>query len=276
MRDASHPLIVPTQPRVQNDQGRHLRLGDGPTKLQDAGGRAALDPLRRGRPRPAPLHARARTRRRGRQGRAQDEVALRRALEPLSHVELVLHEGGGELQTVTGVDLVRSHRAHARIRTGFRSALSASRRCCASSASRSATTRLRGADPLPRRAGRGAVPTATTTLRLARALVSAQAPLAVGLSPPPPRLRRLRRRRGSRRLLAAAGGVVCRGCARSGERRISAAGCRASTRSSAARSRRRTTRASPLAPRRDALGVITASYEYHGGFRLRTLRAATG
>src|SRR3954463_7623754 len=31
-------------------------------------------------------------------------------LEPLSHVALVLHEGAGELQTVTGVDLVSSHR----------------------------------------------------------------------------------------------------------------------------------------------------------------------
>src|SRR5690606_26000423 len=31
-------------------------------------------------------------------------------LEPLSHVELVLHRGSGELQTVTGVELLRSHR----------------------------------------------------------------------------------------------------------------------------------------------------------------------
>src|ERR671928_1364065 len=31
-------------------------------------------------------------------------------LEPLSHVELMLHQGSGELQTVTGVQLVRSHR----------------------------------------------------------------------------------------------------------------------------------------------------------------------
>jgi len=31
-------------------------------------------------------------------------------LEPLSHAELLLHEGSGELQTVTGVDLVASHR----------------------------------------------------------------------------------------------------------------------------------------------------------------------
>src|SRR5438105_6378591 len=32
-------------------------------------------------------------------------------LEPLSHVELMLHPGSGELQTVTGVSLVRAHRA---------------------------------------------------------------------------------------------------------------------------------------------------------------------
>ena len=32
-------------------------------------------------------------------------------LEPLSHVELMLHQGSGELQTVTGVQLVRSHHA---------------------------------------------------------------------------------------------------------------------------------------------------------------------
>lgn len=30
-------------------------------------------------------------------------------LEPLSHVELMLHEGSGELQTVTGVELLHSH-----------------------------------------------------------------------------------------------------------------------------------------------------------------------
>src|ERR1700749_2420210 len=32
-------------------------------------------------------------------------------LEPLSHVELMLHEGSGELQTITGVQLLHSHRA---------------------------------------------------------------------------------------------------------------------------------------------------------------------
>jgi DNA repair protein RecO (recombination protein O) len=32
-------------------------------------------------------------------------------LEPLSHVEAMLHEGSGELHTVTGVELIASHRA---------------------------------------------------------------------------------------------------------------------------------------------------------------------
>src|ERR1044071_9585768 len=32
-------------------------------------------------------------------------------LEPLSHVELLLHQGSGELGTVTRVELIRSHRA---------------------------------------------------------------------------------------------------------------------------------------------------------------------
>ena len=32
-------------------------------------------------------------------------------LEPLSHVELQLHQGSGELQTVTGVELLSSHRS---------------------------------------------------------------------------------------------------------------------------------------------------------------------
>src|ERR687884_1902856 len=56
------------------------------------------------------------TRRRGRIGaiakgirKTKSRVGAR--LEPLSHVQLHLHEGSGELQTVTGVDLVRPHAA---------------------------------------------------------------------------------------------------------------------------------------------------------------------
>jgi DNA repair protein RecO (recombination protein O) len=43
--------------------------------------------------------------------RTRSRVGAR--LEPLSHVNLHLHQGRGELQTVSGVDLIRSHR-HAR------------------------------------------------------------------------------------------------------------------------------------------------------------------
>src|SRR5205823_6909483 len=55
------------------------------------------------------------TRERGRIGAVAKGVRKTKSrfggrLEPLSHVELMLHQGGGELQTVTGAELVRSHR----------------------------------------------------------------------------------------------------------------------------------------------------------------------
>ena len=46
--------------------------------LQDRGSRAALDPLRRGRPRAAPLHGRSRADRGDREGRAAGGIAARR------------------------------------------------------------------------------------------------------------------------------------------------------------------------------------------------------
>jgi DNA repair protein RecO (recombination protein O) len=56
------------------------------------------------------------TRQRGRVGaiakgirKTKSRVGAR--LEPLSHAEVMLHEGSGELQTVTGVDLVSAHRS---------------------------------------------------------------------------------------------------------------------------------------------------------------------
>jgi DNA repair protein RecO (recombination protein O) len=56
------------------------------------------------------------TRERGRSGAIAKGIRKTKSrfgarLEPLSHVELMLHEGSGELQTVTGVDLICSHRA---------------------------------------------------------------------------------------------------------------------------------------------------------------------
>ena len=61
-------------------------------------------------------------------------------LEPFSHVELSIHRGRGELGTVTGASLVRSHDA---IRTDayrLRPGSSGSRRCSASTPRRSGTT----------------------------------------------------------------------------------------------------------------------------------------
>src|SRR5260221_4197521 len=51
-------------------------------------------------------------------GVRKTKSGLGAGLEPLSHVELMLHEGSGELQTITGVDLLRSH--HATREDGYR------------------------------------------------------------------------------------------------------------------------------------------------------------
>src|SRR5277367_375758 len=54
------------------------------------------------------------TRERGRTGAIAKGVRKTKSrfgarLEPLSHVELMLHEGSGELDTVTGASLIHSH-----------------------------------------------------------------------------------------------------------------------------------------------------------------------
>ena len=67
-------------------------------------------------------------------------------LEPLSHVELMLHQGSGELQTVTGVELARARTTRpARSRTGSTSGSSAPRRCCACFPEQEANERAFGA-----------------------------------------------------------------------------------------------------------------------------------
>ena len=94
---------------VRSCRMRPLDSEDG-ADVQDGGCRAALVPARRGRSGAARLHGRARPAwapsRRGCGGRSR---ASARRLEPLSHVELMLHQGSGELQTVTGADLRASH-----------------------------------------------------------------------------------------------------------------------------------------------------------------------
>jgi DNA repair protein RecO (recombination protein O) len=192
-------------------------------------------------------------------------------LEPLSHVELMLHQGGGELHTVTGVDLVHSHRA----------AREDGRRLGVGLIGLEAMLRL-----FPEQEANPRAFTALT--RFLDALdetevgdgVPARDPLALSfqlkllwLSGYLPHLTSCAEC-GSETSLAGfsprAGGAVCAACA-NGALALSPEGI-AGIESLLGR---------PLAeagavklPRRaagEALGVVTATYEYHGGFRLRTL-----
>ena len=198
-------------------------------------------------------------------------------LEPLSHAELLLHQGVGRA--------AHGHRRPARARApgrprGLLPALGRADRCGgdAPALQRAGTERARvhRADALPRPPGRGAARSRPARTRPARALVPAQAAVAVGLPAAPDELRRVRPPTTRRS---------------SATRRVPAA---RSARPAPGRRRRsrsapdgvagiETLLAHPLADaaplglseraRRDALRVVTASYEYHGGFRLRTLSA---
>jgi len=195
-------------------------------------------------------------------------------LEPLSHVEAILHEGRGELHTVTGVDLVCSHRA-AREQpyrlsvalVGLEAMLRLFTEEEANERAFTALTRfLDAADELAPRRTPAAVDPLALSFQLKLLWLSgylphlascaecgAEPPLA-GFSP-------------------AAGGAVCRACLR-GARPLSPAAIRGIEELL----RRPLARAADVAlderSAREALGVVTSSYEYHGGFRLRTIAAA--
>ena len=196
-------------------------------------------------------------------------------LEPLSHVELVLHRGRGELETVTAAQLVRSHREaredYYRFSVGMIGAEAMLRLFSEEEANERAFTALtRFLDLLDDDAARRR----PADPRPARARVPAQAALARGLPAARHRLRRVRRRRGSRSSATPRGPAApsARGCAPATEALALAADGIAGIEALLAR---------PLADasglglseraQRDILRVITASYEYHGGFRLRTL-----
>ena len=196
-------------------------------------------------------------------------------LEPLSHVELLLHQGSGELQTVTGVELVRSHHAARedtyRLAVGLVGAEAMLRLFTEQEGNArafSALTRfLDLLDELPARAPRPAHDPLALSFQLKLLWLSGYLPhltscaecgtedvSLVGYSP-------------------RAGGAVCRGCA-ADSLAVSPAGV-AKIESLLVR---------PLAEAgevglvdrtaREALGVITAAYEYYGNFRLRALKSA--
>ncbi len=195
-------------------------------------------------------------------------------LEPLSHVELLLHQGSGELGTVTGVDLIHAHDAtradQYRLNAGLVGAEAMLRLFSEQEGNPRAfealTKFLDLLDELPSRAPkRPALDPLVLSFQLKLLWVAGYLPHLtscaecgaeeelVGYSPK-------------------AGGAVCRACA-DGALRLSSGGL-----SGIEELLRR-----PLAEAgdaglgdraaRDALSVIASSYEFHGGFRLRTLSA---
>ena len=195
-------------------------------------------------------------------------------LEPLSHVELILHQGSGELQTVTGVELIRPHSA-ARERpyslsVGF-VALEAMLRLFpeqeANERAFEALTRfldlLDEVEPVPD--SRPALDPLVLSFQLKLLWLSGYLPHLTscaecgaesGLAGYSPR----------------AGGAVCGNC-RADAIPLSVAGLRGIE--GLLRSPLAEAGAVGVSGRaaRDALAVIASSYEFHGGFRLRTLSA---
>ena len=197
-------------------------------------------------------------------------------LEPLSHVELMLHRGSSDLQTVTGVQLIDAHHQaredYYRLSVGLIGAEAMLRLFSEQEANERAfvaLTRFLGAlDTTPHSAERPALDPLGLAFQLKLLWLSGYLPhltscaecgaedaTLAGYSP-------------------RAGGAVCGGCAVQAEAlALSAEGIRGIE----------ALLASPLADAvelglaeraaRDALRVVTASYEYHGGFRLRTLSA---
>jgi DNA repair protein RecO (recombination protein O) len=197
-------------------------------------------------------------------------------LEPLSHVELLLHPGGGELHTVTGVDLVRSHHAAREdshrlgvALVGAEAMLRLFSEQEANARAFEAVTRfLDAADELPQRPGTApALDPLALSFQLKLLWLSGYLPhltTCAECGGEPPLLG----------YLARAGGAVCRACSEEGVIPL-APGTFAAVEGLLRR---------PLAEAddagvddlagRQALAVIVAAYEYHGGFRLRTLQSA--
>jgi len=194
-------------------------------------------------------------------------------LEPLSHVELLLHEGSGELQTITGVELLSSHRAARedpyRLNVGLIGAEAMLRLFGEPEANARAFAALArfldALDEASPASSRPALDELALSLQLKLLWVAgylphltscvecgAEGPL-VGFS-------------------ARAGGAVCEthgaGAIRLSREGIAGIERLLSTPLADASAAGLSDRA-----RRDALAVITSSYEEHGGFRLRTLSA---
>jgi DNA repair protein RecO (recombination protein O) len=194
-------------------------------------------------------------------------------LEPLSHVELMLHEGSGDLQTVTGVDLKRSHHETReqpyRLNAGLIGAEAMLRLFGEPEANEKAFTALERfldlLDGLPPADGDPVFEPLVLSFQLKLLWVAGYLPHLTSCV-------ECGRSDELVGYAARAGGAVCRDHARDALR-LSPEGIAGVE--SLLSSPLADARAAAPTPRiqRDALTVIMASYEEHGGFRLRTLSA---
>jgi DNA repair protein RecO (recombination protein O) len=197
-------------------------------------------------------------------------------LEPLSHVELQLHEGAGELQTVTGVDLKQSHRAAReepyRLNVGLVGAEAMLRLFAEPEANERAFTALARflelldeAPVPPERDARPALDPLALAFQLKLLWLAGYLPhltscVECGAAD------------GIAGFSARAGGAVCVAHAHEALRLSSEGLAGAERLLSTPLADAHAARLSQRA-RGEALAVVTASYEEHGGFRLRTLSA---
>ena len=194
-------------------------------------------------------------------------------LEPMSHVELVLHEGRGELQTITGVQLVHPHSAardgNYRLSVGFvglEAVLKLFPEPEGNDRAFAALARfLDLLDEVEARDGRPALDPLVLAFQLKLLWLAGYLPhltscaecgAEAGLVGYSPR----------------AGGAVCGNC-RADAIPLSAAGLRGIEALLRAPLADAGTVELGTRAARDALAVIASSYEFHGGFRLRTLSA---
>jgi len=194
-------------------------------------------------------------------------------LEPLSHVELVLHQGSGELQTVTGVSLLRSHHAAReqpyRLNVGLVAAEAMLRLFPEQEANERAFRALARfldlLEELEPGGGRPQVDPLVLSFQLKLLWLSGYMPHLDGCV-------ECGSQEGLVGYAPAAGGAVCGDCG-GGSIALSADGLRGigtlvATPMSDAHEAGLTDRGAW-----EALALVTASYEHHGGFRLRTLSA---
>jgi DNA repair protein RecO (recombination protein O) len=193
-------------------------------------------------------------------------------LEPLSHVELLLHAGTGELHTVTSAELVHSHHETRedsyRLGVGLVGAEAMLRLFTEQEANERAfgalTRFLDLLDDAPP-AVRPELDALGLSFQLKLLWLSGYLPHVGSCA-----------ECGAERPIAGysarAGGVVCEACSH-GSLALSADGITGMT--ALLRSPLADAHTVGLTERgaRDVLAVITSSYEEHGGFRLRTLRA---